>query len=36
MLSFILGCIFGGTVGMFAACLCAAAGQADRMQQRAA
>lgn len=30
MIGFFLGTLFGGTVGLFAACLCAAAGRADR------
>lgn len=30
MIEFILGSMFGGAIGVFAACLCAAAGQADR------
>lgn len=30
MLGFILGSIFGGTVGAFAICLCKAASDADR------
>lgn len=30
MLGFVIGCIFGGTVGMTATCLCVAAKQADR------
>ncbi len=30
MIGFILGSMFGGTIGVFAACLCAAAAQADR------
>ncbi len=30
MLGFILGSVFGGTVGVFAVSLCAAAGQSDR------
>lgn len=30
MLGFILGTIFGGTVGVFAMCLCKAASDADR------
>ena len=31
MIGFILGTFFGGIVGVFAMCLCKAAGQADRM-----
>ena len=31
MIGFILGIFFGGIVGVFAMCLCQAAGQADRM-----
>ena len=30
MIGFILGSMFGGTVGVVAMCLCVAAGQADR------
>lgn len=30
MVGFILGSIFGGSVGVFAMCLCVAAGRADR------
>lgn len=30
MIGFILGTVFGGTVGVFTACMCAAAGQEDR------
>lgn len=31
MIGFILGTLFGGIVGVFAMCLCQAAGQADKM-----
>ncbi len=31
MIGFILGTFFGGIVGVFAMCLCKAAGQADKM-----
>ncbi len=31
MIGFIFGTFFGGIVGIFAMCLCQAAGQADRM-----
>ena len=30
MIGIILGAMFGGTVGLFIACLCISAGQADR------
>ena len=30
MITFLLGTLFGGTVGLVAACLCIAAGRADR------
>lgn len=30
MIGFILGSMFGGTIGMLATCLCVAAGRADR------
>ncbi|MCM1226691.1 MAG: DUF3789 domain-containing protein [Clostridium sp.] len=30
MLIFFIGMVIGGIVGMFAACLCVAAGQADK------
>ena len=29
MIGFIIGSLFGGTIGLFAACLCTAAKQAD-------
>ena len=32
MLGFILGSIFGGTVGVFTMCLCMAAGQAEKCE----
>ena len=30
MIAFLLGTLFGGSVGLVAACLCIATGQADR------
>ena len=30
MIGILLGAMFGGTVGLFTACLCISAGQADR------
>ena len=30
MIAFLLGTLFGGSVGLVAACLCIAAGQTDR------
>ena len=34
MIGFLIGCMVGGTVGVTAACLCVAAGQADRAMNR--
>lgn len=34
MLSFLLGCMTGGAVGVVTMCLCTAAGDADRAMER--
>lgn len=32
MINFFIGCLVGSTIGIFAMCLCTAAGQADKRE----
>ena len=33
MINFFIGCLVGGMIGVFAMCLCTAAGQADKSEK---